>query len=125
MFQSTSEEIGFLRRMFNKFDKLNDGEISLDEFSEALSENYDYSDDEIQAMFHGIDIDGTGKVHYIEFLAATMEAHGAIDEERYDPLRPSLRKKALLKWKVVSNVSHFPIFFVAVSSPFSLSNFRC
>lgn len=33
-------------------------------------------------MFHGIDIDGSGKVHYIEFLAATIEAHGSIDEER-------------------------------------------
>jgi hypothetical protein len=33
-------------------------------------------------MFDGMDIDGGGKVHYIEFLAATIEAHGNLDEER-------------------------------------------
>jgi Ca2+-binding EF-hand superfamily protein len=33
-------------------------------------------------MYRGIDIDGTGSVHYIEFLAATLEAVGSIDEER-------------------------------------------
>jgi calcium-dependent protein kinase len=81
-YKSTSEEIGFLRKTFNKFDKLGDGEITLDEFKESLSEEYDYSLEEILSMFQGIDIDGTGNVHYIEFLAATIEAHGSIDEER-------------------------------------------
>jgi len=33
-------------------------------------------------MFVGMDLDGTGKVHYSEFLAATLEAHGSIAEER-------------------------------------------
>lgn len=28
------------------------------------------------------DVDGTNEVKYSEFLAATIEAHGAIDEER-------------------------------------------
>lgn len=81
-YKSTSEEIGFLRRFFNKFDKLKDGEISLAEFKEALLENYDYTEEEAEALFEGIDIDGTGTCHYIEFLAATIESHGSIDEER-------------------------------------------
>jgi Ca2+-binding EF-hand superfamily protein len=81
-YKSTSEEIGFLRKMFNKFDRQNDGEISLEEFKEALHENYDYTEEEAEAMFRGLDVDGTGSVHYIEFLAATIEAHGTIDEER-------------------------------------------
>jgi Ca2+-binding EF-hand superfamily protein len=41
-----------------------------------------YSDDEIEKIFKGIDIDGNGAVHYFEFLAASMEAHGFINEER-------------------------------------------
>lgn len=81
-YKSTSEEIGFLRKMFSRFDKLKDGEISLAEFKEAFSEHYDYTDEELEVLFEGIDIDGTGKVHYSEFLAATIEAHGSIDEER-------------------------------------------
>jgi Ca2+-binding EF-hand superfamily protein len=80
--KSTSDEIGFLRKMFNRFDKLKDGEISLAEFKDAFSEHYDYTDEELEKLFEGIDIDGTGSVHYSEFLASTIEAHGSIDEER-------------------------------------------
>jgi calcium-dependent protein kinase len=82
-YKSTSEEIGFLRRMFSKFDTANDGEITYEEFRNALLDNYDYTEEETQSMFDGIDIDGTGNVHYMEFLAATVEAHGSIDEERF------------------------------------------
>lgn len=82
-YKSTSEEIGFLRRMFSKFDATNDGEITYEEFRAALLDNYEYTEEETQSMFDGIDIDGTGNVHYMEFLAATIEAHGSIDEERF------------------------------------------
>jgi Ca2+-binding EF-hand superfamily protein len=54
----------------------------LEQFKEALSQHYTYSDEEMEKLFSGIDIDGTGRVHYSEFLAATIEAHGSIDEER-------------------------------------------
>lgn len=81
-YKSTSEEIGFLRKLFNKFDKLQDGEVSLPEFKAAFMEHYDYSEGELEKLFAGIDIDGTGSVHYSEFLASTIEAHGSIDEER-------------------------------------------
>ena len=81
-YKSTSEEIGFLRSMFHKFDILKNGEITLEEFREAMHERYSYSDEEIEHIFQGMDLDGTGKVHYCEFLGATIEAHGFIDEER-------------------------------------------
>jgi len=81
-YKSTSDEIGHLRKVFNKFDKLKCGEISLGEFKEAFLEDYNYSEDELEKLFMGIDIDGTGRVHYSEFLAATIESHGSIDEER-------------------------------------------
>lgn len=81
-YQSTSEEVGYIRRLFDRFDLTKDGEVGFDQFKNALADHYEYSDNELEQMFHGIDIDGTGKVHYIEFLAATIEALGAIDEER-------------------------------------------
>jgi calcium-dependent protein kinase len=81
-YKSTNEEIGFLRKTFSKFDTSNDGEITLDEFKAALAKNYTYTNEEMEELFRGIDIDGTGKVHYMEFLGATLEAHGSIDEER-------------------------------------------
>jgi calcium-dependent protein kinase len=81
-YKSTASEIGWLRTTFNRFDLLQNGEISLEEFSEALSEVYDYTEEEMEALFAGMDVDGTGSVHYTEFLAATMEAHGSIEEDR-------------------------------------------
>lgn len=81
-YQSTSEEIGHLRNMFRMYDKENDGSIGFEEFKATLTERYTYSEPELEAMFRGIDIDGTGTVQYCEFLAATMESHGSIDESR-------------------------------------------
>jgi Ca2+-binding EF-hand superfamily protein len=80
-YKSTSEEIGFLRQMFDRFDVKHDGEVTLEEFKTVLEE-YDYSDDELEFMFKAMDLDRTGVVHYSEFLAATFEAHGAISEEQ-------------------------------------------
>lgn len=80
-YKSTDTEVGFLRRMFRRFDTSQDGEICKEEFSAALRE-YNYSSEEIDTLFRAIDIDGTGNVHYIEFLAATLEALGSIDEDR-------------------------------------------
>lgn len=80
-YKSTEEEIGFLRKIFGYFDSVRDGEIEFEEFKSALSV-YHYTDCELEKMFVAMDLDGTGKVHYSEFLAATIEAHGTISEER-------------------------------------------
>ena len=80
-YRSTSEEIGFLRRMFDRFDLKGDGEITYNEFLGALAD-YEYTTEELQQMFNAMDLDGTGLVHYSEFLAATIEAHGSINEEQ-------------------------------------------
>lgn len=81
--QSIDEEIGFLHRLFlHRFDteKAN-ANVSYPEFREALKE-YDYGDAELRHMFNAIDFDGTGKISFTEFLSATIEAHGTIEEER-------------------------------------------
>jgi Ca2+-binding EF-hand superfamily protein len=81
--KSTDEEIGFLRQLFlQRFDfNKSTPDISYPEFRDALKV-YNYTDEELVHMFTGIDIDGTGKISYSEFLAATIEAHGSIEEER-------------------------------------------
>lgn len=82
-YQSTSDEIGVLKTMFKMYDRNNNGEITLDEFKATLAERYAYTNAELEAMFKAIDVDGTGIVHYCEFLASTLESHGSIDEHRY------------------------------------------
>lgn len=80
-YKSTDEELGFLRKIFFKFDITKNGEISIVEFKEAMTV-YQYTDEELEFMFQALDIDCTGKVHYSEFLAGSLEAHGNIDESR-------------------------------------------
>ena len=79
--KSTSNEIIGLRKVFEEFDTQNDGTITLDEFTKALSSS-DYSEEEIKAIFHKVDVNKTDVINYTEFLAATLETQGAIEEYR-------------------------------------------
>jgi len=79
--KSSSEEIGILRKVFQKYDTTRDGCICYEDFCNALSE-FGHSDEDLKEMFDAVDLDGTGKIRYTEFLAATIEAQGAISEER-------------------------------------------
>ena len=51
--KSTSEEIGILRKVFEKYDTDRSGSISQDEFKKAL-ESYGYTDEEVDNMFKGL-----------------------------------------------------------------------
>ena len=64
--KSTSQEIGFLRRIFDKYDHDHNGMIEREEFKEAL-EGFGYNEAEVEKMFSGCDLDGTGIIHYSEF----------------------------------------------------------
>lgn len=79
--KSTSEEVGFLRSMFENYDRSHLGVVNLEEFKDALKD-YDYTNEEAERLFRALDIDHTGELHYYEFLAATIEAHGEITEQR-------------------------------------------
>jgi calcium-dependent protein kinase len=66
-YKSTDDEIGFLRKVFRKFDHIKNGEISLHEFKVALVD-YKYTEEELEDMFEALDLDRTGSIHYSEFL---------------------------------------------------------
>jgi len=81
-YKSTADEIGFLQQLFqNRFDVKKDGIITLKEFKQALSV-YSYTDQELETIYNAVDIDGCNDVSYTEFLAATIEAHGILEEDR-------------------------------------------
>lgn len=80
--KSNADEVGFLQGLFrNRFDIEKDGVISLNEFKDVLS-IYSYTETEVEEMFRAVDIDGCERLSYSEFLAATIEAHGSIEEDR-------------------------------------------
>lgn len=80
-YTSTSTDMKDLRKVFTRFDKQKDGKLTFDEFQNSL-EHYGFSPQELEIMFHGIDVDQTGDIHYTEFLAATIECLGVIEEEK-------------------------------------------
>jgi calcium-dependent protein kinase len=80
--RSSTAEIINLRKAFDQFDSGNDGVISSEEFRIAIQDKCSYSDDEIKEMFNSIDINQNGKIMYTEFIAATLEAQGQLDEDR-------------------------------------------
>lgn len=79
--RSTAEEILQLRQAFDAYDTSNDGIITYGEFKEALA-RLDYGDKELQSIFSSIDVNRNGYIQYTEFLAATIEARGHIEEDR-------------------------------------------
>jgi Ca2+-binding EF-hand superfamily protein len=51
--KSTSDEIGILRKIFERYDTKRNGVISLDDFKAAL-QIYGYSDEELESMFNRV-----------------------------------------------------------------------
>lgn len=79
--QSTSDEVGFLRKVFQHYDSKRNGTLDYDEFR-AVLEDLGYTEDDYSTVFDAVDVDGTGKIKYTEFLAATLESTGWICEPR-------------------------------------------
>jgi len=79
--KSKFEDIIGLRKVFLRYDPGNTGYITLEEFKTALDPDK-LSDDEFKQVFKRIDTDKTGKISYTEFLAATIELHENIEEDR-------------------------------------------
>jgi len=78
---STTEELGYLKTAFSIYDLDGKGTLSLDDFKKALSFS-SAPEKKLEKMFRKVNLDGTGNIHYTEFLAATLEAKGVIEEER-------------------------------------------
>ncbi|VEU41030.1 unnamed protein product [Pseudo-nitzschia multistriata] len=80
--RSTCEEIGILRKVFQKYASIDKGGcISYEGFNSAWKES-GLPPEDTRAIFDSVDLDGSGLIQYTEFLAATIEAQGAISEER-------------------------------------------
>lgn len=79
--KSSSSEIIALRKVFEEFDTDLTGTITLEEFKNALSSS-DYTDEEIMEIFKKVDVNRTNVINYTEFLAATLETQGSIEEYR-------------------------------------------
>jgi len=79
--KATSAEIAKLREVFDFYDSLGNGYIHVSEFKSVMS-NFHYSDVELEEIFQNIDLDRNGIISFTEFLAASFEAIGHLEEEK-------------------------------------------
>eukprot|EP00903_Cladosiphon_okamuranus_P012678 g11858.t1 len=79
-FQLGRKEIKQLKDAFLEVDTKGNGAISLEELHTVLR-GHCVDGAEVDRIFAGVDMDESGSLHYMEFLAATIEARGYIEEE--------------------------------------------
>ena len=80
-FEIASDEIGILRKVFQHYDTNHSGYLTFESFRDALEEA-GFTDENYREIFNAVDVDGSGRIRYTEFLASTIEAAGWISEER-------------------------------------------
>jgi len=88
--EAISEQQLKLRKIFNKHDKNKNGSLNKEEFRSAMQDlGYNFSQEQIDAMYQHFDVDGNGKVNFWEFVRAL----GTEDDEQA-PMTPSRPKSA-------------------------------
>ena len=84
------KEMKDLRETFMSIDGNSEGTITLSELRDALRGQRTeqevnaagFTDEAVLAIFEGVDYDGSGQIHYKEFLAAAAESRGLVTHER-------------------------------------------
>ena len=66
------EQIHDLRKEFEKIDVSGTGEFTIEEFRDALAKSQHVSVEECDQIFLDMDIEHSGKIHWHEFIAATL-----------------------------------------------------
>ncbi|EGR31676.1 protein kinase domain protein [Ichthyophthirius multifiliis] len=80
--QLSENEISELGKLFRQLDKNGDGVLTIDEIREGLANAGDKNLEEVRRVISSIDTDGSGKIDYTEFLAATMEKSLYMKEDK-------------------------------------------
>ena len=73
-----------LQEIFTNLDSDGAGTVSLVDLKDALKRMHSdkhLTDETLEKLFHGIDVDHSGQIHYQEFLAAIVESQGLITME--------------------------------------------
>jgi calcium-dependent protein kinase len=79
--RSSSHDLVKLRELFEKIDTNHDGHVMFGEFREALEATGLFRPHQISSLFRNVDYDATHRIKYLEFLAATIETQGRLDEQ--------------------------------------------
>jgi len=82
-YRYTGQETTHLRRIFTSYDVDVNGTVEVGELRNAFVLHGKYSEEEIDQLFLALDMNGSGKISWTEFLASTIETKGRISEEEF------------------------------------------
>ena len=82
-YRYTGEETTHLRRIYLSYDVDDSGTVEVDELRNAFALHRKYSEEEIDQIFLTVDMNGSGKISWTEFLAATIETKGDITQAEF------------------------------------------
>jgi Ca2+-binding EF-hand superfamily protein len=81
------------RSLFTDLDTTESGSLTRDEFMEAFKHSGN-SDEELEDLFEKLDVNCNGEIMYTEFLAATLEAEGELEEAQLQEAFDLIARKA-------------------------------
>lgn len=79
-FSTPPSKLEELRHLFVKMDEDDSGTLSIEEFKKAMSLHPEIPMDQVEKMFHDMDITHSGEVDYTEFIAAANASTGALEK---------------------------------------------
>mmetsp|Transcript_3448 Transcript_3448/g.6473 ORF Transcript_3448/g.6473 Transcript_3448/m.6473 type:complete len:737 (+) Transcript_3448:159-2369(+) len=82
-YRYTGQETTHLRRIFTSYDVNGNGTVEVGELRNAFLLHGKYSEEEMDQLFLALDMNGSGKISWTEFLASTIETKGRISEEEF------------------------------------------
>mmetsp|Transcript_19424 Transcript_19424/g.41511 ORF Transcript_19424/g.41511 Transcript_19424/m.41511 type:complete len:824 (+) Transcript_19424:59-2530(+) len=82
-YRYTGEETTHLRQIFTSYDIDDSGTVEADELRNAFALHGKYTEEEIDRIFLAMDMNGSGKISWTEFLASTIETKGPVSEEEF------------------------------------------
>ena len=80
---SSAVPLAELRAAFEAIDEASEGEITVEELEKVLARHGMNDQESVRMLFDSLDVDRTGKVHYTEFIAATMQMRCELTTEAY------------------------------------------
>lgn len=84
-YQEQSQEIESLKSIFMELDTARDGTLSKQELDVGLKgAGVNMSTQELNRLFSALDADGTGKIHWTEWLAATIQPKEIASDQAVD-----------------------------------------
>ena len=79
---ATKKELSKLQAVFTQLDSNKDGKLNYEEFFAGLTEQYGYTNEEVDHIFSLMDTGQSGEIDFSEFVTATVSRDKMLSQEK-------------------------------------------